>query len=127
MNNQAYELNEIARFNRELIEIEKQSLQDRKENRDHFVEILNNHLDLFFTRIEWLLNGSYGAGSLFAFNQLTKRMNRKAWLFNTIARIEWRTSLKYSCEIWNNLDTDLQLAINAKLDQLIKDHDLDRE
>lgn len=118
-----YEMNELIRFNKECQAIERAPLQSRQQGRTDLKDCLNNNLKHWITYIEFLINGDYGAGSKFAFERLSKRMNRRAWLFNNVAVIEFGTSLKMACEVWNGLDTDLQAAINVELDKILTETD----
>lgn len=122
-----YEITEISRFRKELTETEKSSLADRKAGKADLIEMLTTDLAQWEKRVEFLLDGDYGYGALASYNRCTKRMNRRAWLFNHIAVIEYKTSFKYACDVWHGLDTDLQASINVILDELIKEHDAKRE
>jgi len=120
MNESQYQMNEIIRFNKECQETEKAPLESRKQGKEAFKHTLETDLSHFLDCVNFLVNGDYGAGAKFSFERLTKRMNRRAWLFNTVAVIEYGTSIKYACEVWHSLDTDLQIAINAMLDDVLK-------
>ena len=123
MNKEQYVTNEIRLFHKDLNEIEKLPLHERRENRDSFKQTLEQNVELFIERVSWLLNGSYGQGSFLTFEQMTKRMNRRAWLFVTTAALEWRVPNKFARDVWNKLDTDLQAAINRMLDEVIEEHE----
>lgn len=118
-----YEMNEIRRFIRESQEKEHAPLADRKQGKSDFISCLNKNLQHFFDCCIYLIQGDYGAGAHYAFKQMTKRSNRKAWIFNHVGIIEFGTSMKYACEAWHSLDTDLQAAINARLDIMLEQFD----
>jgi hypothetical protein len=121
--NEQFVMNELRIFHKDIQEVEQLPLHERKSNRDRFKETLEQNVELFIERVEWLLNGSYGQGSYLAFERLTKRMNRRAWLFVTTACLEWHVPNQYARDVWNKLDTDLQAAINRMLDEAIEHHE----
>lgn len=123
---QQYEFSELQRFQREMAAIEKLPLTERKEGKEKLKE-LTNHIDRFEHLSRLLIDGSYGAGAKFAFEMLTKRMNRRAWLFITIGMIECRTSNKYARDVWNELTPEKQAEINKMLDEVIAEHDEDNK
>lgn len=125
MDNAEYQMNELTRFRKQLEETEKGSLQYRKDGIEEYKKCLENDLHHFETLISILISGDYGAGASFAFARCSKRMNRRAWLFNTLAVIEFQTSGKFACQLWHKLDTDLQLAINRILGDAIAEYDAD--
>lgn len=123
MNDSQYQMAELVRFNRENQEKERAPLAIRKQGKEDFLNCLNNNLHHFLDCCSFLVRGDYGAGAQFAFKALTKRSNRRAWIFNNVGVTEFGTSMKYACDTWHELDTDLQAAINVKLDELIAESD----
>lgn len=101
LSNEQYIANEIRRFHLEMVEKEKLPLEDRKLSRKLLTESLNDPKTLphFIQSVSWLINGSYGQGAYYAFRRLTRRMNRRAWLFNTVACLEYSCPFKFSCEV----------------------------
>lgn len=117
--NQAYELREIESFQRQLREVEKLPLQERKENAREFTEVLHNDPRLIAERIGWLLNGSYGRGSYTKALQVANspRMNQGAWLVQTVAALEWSVPGRMTAQAWHTLSVPQR----SRLDILIKE------
>ena len=117
-----YEMTERMRFNRELEVINKKPLLERKEARDKLTDELSTLEGArhFLTCCDFLLNGDYGAGAKFTWDSLTKRMNRRAWIFITVSQIEYGTSNEHAREVWGKLSATTQQLINNELDELIK-------
>lgn len=118
-----YELYELKIFSQEIEKREKEPLQVRKENKQSYLEALNNDLDRIFKLFRCVIEGSYGAGPYLAFRRLSKRTNRRAYIFNYFGCLEYGCTIRDCCKVWHQLDTDLQAAINAELDIIIKDYD----
>lgn len=116
-----YEMNELALANREIDTINKSSLADRKQGKQEMFEMINTNLDLFFQHLAFLVSGDYSHGVLIQLKRASKRTNRRAMVFNMTAVFEYKTSVTYACQVWNSLDTDLQLAINREIDELLTD------
>lgn len=114
-----YERSEATRLYSQLQEIEKASLVDRKEAKREFSRILQHDLEHVYKCLDYLTNGDYGFGALNRIKQMTKRMNRRAGIFILLAAVEFQCPCKMACEVWNNLDTDLQAAINVEIDRLL--------
>lgn len=114
---------EILKFKRETRALKDQPLEDRKENGENFTDYLNNHLGRVIESIEWVIQGNYGQGAyLEALRVLkNKRCNRRAWLFNTVAALEWRVDTLRACKVWNALTPETQEKINNELDKVIEE------
>ena len=116
-----YEATERNAFLKQIREIETSPLN--KEAATEFDNILRTNVDLLIQRIDWLIQGCYGKGSYDATNEVlrNKRMNRHAWLFQTIAAIEFGVKASKARSLWNALDTDTQRHINHLLSLSISD------
>jgi hypothetical protein len=114
---QQYEQAEASRLYKELQAVEQDSLINRKDAKREFSRLLQHDLSHIFKCLEYLCNGDYGFGSIHRIKKMTKRMNRRAGVFILLAAIEYKVPCKMACEVWKNLDTDLQAAINAKIDE----------
>lgn len=101
----AYEQREVTSFQRELREVERLPLSERRENLREFTEVLQRDPELVAERIGWLLNGSYGRGSYTKAMQVANspRMNQGAWLVQTIAALEWQVPQKMTAQAWHTL------------------------
>jgi len=118
-----YETKERIIFNRELEVIESAPLHERREAREALTFYLNEHPAVVTERIGWLLNGSYGAGAAMAAeNILNSRANKRAWLLQTIAILEWHCPRRFAGQVWNKLTADQQDKINAMIDAEIANY-----
>jgi hypothetical protein len=118
-----YDLSEIKRFRAELEEKEKGTAREHKEAREAFKAALNDDLEHFEDMAQCLVDGSFGYGAQAAFNMMSARSNRRGWIFNTLATLEWNATNRDARKVWHELDTDLQAAINTILDEVIKQHE----
>jgi len=116
-----YHNRDLITFSNALARVEKLPLIERRENRDELLSDLVADPHIIAERAQWLLRGHYGYGPQAAFNRLSPRSNRRAWLFNTVAAIEWHVPNKYARDVWNELDRITQAKINESLDYEI-DH-----
>ena len=48
-----------------------------------------------------------------------KRLNRRAWLFNYVAKLEYGLTLQQACKFWVSLDEELKAKVNEYLDYRI--------
>ena len=115
---EAYEAREFHSFMKDMKEVEKLPLGERKANARDFALTLHNDPELVAERVGWLLNGSYGAGSYAQAQQVARspRMNQAAWLVQTVAALEWHVPPKMTIAAWKTLS----MAQRTKLDRLIK-------
>ena len=122
MNAPAYDLNERIRFNKQLTEVERAPLAERKEAAAAWLESLTTSPEWVAEKIGWLLDGSYGYGAYQAARDVIthKRMNRRAWLGQTIAALEWQCPNNYARAAWNKLSSEQQAALNAMIDREIE-------
>lgn len=116
-----YNLDEMHRFRTECLEIERSPFADRKEGRNKLLDHLINERNHFKDSAQLLVEGCYGQGAYLEARNMFKntRMNRRAWLFNSVAYLEYRTGNKMACEVWNSLPPPIQCNINAMLDEII--------
>lgn len=122
-----YVQSELSRFRKERHQIENAPLPELKEGAADLKKFLEEDFQHLLTQAQWIIDGSYGAGCQFAWQKLSKRMNRRAWLFNTYAIHAHRTNQRLASKVWHLLDTDLQAAINAGLDKIINEFDRRQE
>jgi hypothetical protein len=117
--NSDYDFRERAEFNRQIQEVERAPLTERKEGFAEYLDDLKNNPALVAERIGWLLNGSYGKGSYDVARQIinSPRMNQTAALGVIIAALEWRCSNALARKAYNALSSTEQ----AKLNSLIKE------
>ena len=116
------EMRERGRYVADLERVAGLPLVDRQENRETFRRDCETSPALVCERIGWLLNGSYGYGSHAAARQvLGSRMNKRAWLFVTIAALEWQVPNGFARQVWNGLSAEAQRAINSGIDAEMAD------
>ena len=116
-----YEATERASFNKTIATINSAPLD--KEAATEFDNILRNDSDLLIQRIDWLIQGCYGKGSYDVAREviMNKRMNRHAWLFQTIAALEFGVKATKARAIWNALNKDTQMTINYDISLTLSD------
>ena len=115
---QDYERREVESFQRQLREVEKLPLSERKENAQRFAEDLHRDPELIAERVGWLLNGSYGRGAYTKAMQMARspRMNQGAWLVQTTAALEWRVPPRMTAQAWHTLSA----AQRSNLERLVQ-------
>ncbi len=107
MSDHAYETNEAQIFRREMAEIERASLADRKEAAAAFLDAMKTDTDHIAEQIEWIFNGSYGYGAMQAAKRIArnKRGNRNAQLNQMVAALCWRCPAKMAAAMWKKLSS----------------------
>lgn len=113
--NMNFDLNERARFNDQLRDVEAAPLAERQEARAEWADALTTTPETIAERIGWLIDGSYGFGAYQLAQDVirNKRMNRTAWLGLTIAALEWQCPSNFARQAWNKLDKPQQDKITA--------------
>ncbi len=119
-----YEATERNAFNAQIKAVELSPLDvNMKDAAAEFDTICRTDHDLLIQRIQWLIDGCYGKGSYDVAREViqNKRMNRHAWLFQTIAALEFGVKSSKARSIWNALGRDTQDTINYLLSLTISD------
>lgn len=100
-----YEQREIRAAHKQIDEVNKAPLADRKEAAAEFYEAMAERPRLVGERVSWLLDGNYGYGSmLLAKNILShKRMNRVAALTQMVGVFEWQSPEVMTRQVWKRL------------------------
>lgn len=111
----AYEQDERRRFLAQIAAVENTPLSERKEAHREWREALTESPEVVAERIGWLLNGSYGQGSYAATLKVigNPRMNVQAWLFRTIACLEWHCPENFARAAWKSLTDEQKSALAA--------------
>lgn len=119
---QEYEANEARMFHRDLAEIERTPLNERKEAAAEFAEALRERPERVAERVGWLLGGNYGFGSYKAARDVLKRprANRAAWLVQTIASLEWRCPQRAAAKAWTGLTPTQKKALAEHVNREIR-------
>lgn len=117
MNNAEYERIEAARLRKDLQDIERAPLADRREAKEALVYSLKYEREVIIDRLDWLLNGTYGKGAYDAAHAIrqNKRMNRAAAIFQLLAALEWRCSAPMTRAAWLALPAKDGAALNLAL------------
>ena len=121
-----YEQNERALFNnqRNLVGLNFTRDERTENNREMFSHLCDNPA-LVAERIGWLIDGNYGYGAYQAWREIANsRMNKPAWLLQTIAALEWRVNARDLNKLWHKLSTDQQEKINHYIGLAIKAYEL---
>jgi hypothetical protein len=132
MPDREYEMREAQEFQRQLRDVEKAPLADRKEAAKAWGQSLtdhgrDDHPSVVAERIGWLLDGNYGYGAMQAARRIAdnSRMNRVAALSIMIAALEWMCPGKMAVAAWKKLSAPqkakLEKAIKAEIDSYLKD------
>jgi hypothetical protein len=119
-----YEQNERIAFHKKLSEVESASLAVRKAAGKEFAVYLLEYPATVVERISWLLDGNYGFGSHKTACEVVrnKRMNRHAWLVQTIAALEWGCPGRFAREAWTKLPETKKEALATQIAIVIEEH-----
>ena len=116
-------MRELMAFKKQMEEVEKLPLAERKANAvEWYNDLLNDHMTVA-QRVGWLLNGSYGKGSFDSACRVlaSPRMNQVAWCAITIANLEWRCPAKFAIQAWKKLPVEKRYLVNEAIRQEIAD------
>jgi len=118
-----YDRRELANAHKKLVEVHRAPLADRKEAQGKFLEAMREHPEIVGERIGWLLNGSYGYGSMLIAKRVlaSPRMNRSASLTQLVGAFEWLSPEDMSRAAWkklsasekSRLESEVQAAISS--------------
>jgi len=119
----SYEMRELAMFRKQMEEVEKLPLAERKENAVEWFKDLSDNYMMVAERVGWLLNGSYGKGSFDSACRVVNspRMNQVAWCAITIANLEWRCPAKMAIMAWKKLSVEKRYLVNEAIRREIAD------
>jgi hypothetical protein len=117
------EMRELTAFRKQMEEVERLPLAERKENAREWFNDLMNDQKLIAERVGWLLNGSYGKGSFDSACRVlaSPRMNQVAWCAITIANLEWRCPAKMAIASWKKLPVETRYQVNEAIRREIAD------
>ena len=116
-----YEAREAQEFQRQLREADKNP--SRRVDAKYFGEQLAAEPELIAERIGWILNGSYGWGAMKAAERVVAnaRMNRHAWLVQTIAALEWQCPQRSAIAAWKRLTPEEKKALDTAIKRELRD------
>lgn len=100
-----YEQRERKEFSRQVAEAVTGSLGDRKESAESMRQAMAEQPELVAQRVLWMLQGAYGFGAGQAAQEVAAntRMNRAAWMVQTIGAIEWQSQQRRTIAAWKTL------------------------
>ena len=124
-----YETREAMAFQKQLCDVDKQSLADRKAAAEEFHKAMRGNPGLVAERVGWLLNGSYGYGSYKAAErEIKSRGNIFAWLVQTIGALEWMCPTAMTRDRWKKLTkvekATLDAAVEREVQEYARDHEI---
>lgn len=119
-----YEGREIDSFLADLARVEKAPLADRKEGARHFAQAMGHDPELVAERVGWLLDGNYGQGSYIKAREVARspRMNRVAWLTQTVGALEWQSPWAMTRAAWKKLTKAQKDALDHAVMRALKSH-----
>jgi hypothetical protein len=105
---------EIQRYYKQVEEITKAPLNDRREAAKEYFEAMRDIPKTVGERVQWLLEGNYGYGSYVKARQIAalKNMNRVQALGNMVAELEWQCPSRMATEGWKKLTPAQQQTVN---------------
>jgi hypothetical protein len=117
-----YRMREAQLFRKDIQDVEKASLADRKEAAMHWLFDLKNNPLMVAERVLWLFQGAYGKGSYdAACSVLKSRMNQVAWAAITIAALEWKCPARFATMAWKKLNPVEQRKVNGLIKMKIEE------
>jgi len=117
---------ELAMAARDEREINNQSLEERKEAQENFLDVMRNDPEAVAERIGWLLEGNYGEGQMLMARNTTKRMNRPSIFTQLVAVFEWRCPRNMAVAAWKKLSKAKQNRLQSAIEVAIHDFDASR-
>lgn len=122
-----YEQREIAQAHRQMDEVRRAPLADRKEAQHHFFEVMRDTPSLVGERVGWLLDGNYGYGSMVLAKRILEspRMNRVAALTQMIGVFEWQCPDEMTRQAWKRLTVREKAQLADAVQSAIDDAEAD--
>lgn len=118
-----YEGREIRSYLKQVDEITKAPLGDRKEAAAKYGEAMAKMPHVVAERVRWLLAGNYGYGSYLKAREVAadRNMNRVAALTNMAATIEWQCPARMAIDEWKKLTPAQQQTVNTAVAEVLRD------
>jgi hypothetical protein len=123
-----YHDRELRAFANQVTAAERLPRADKAENRAALIECWIQNPAIFAERINWVLNGSYGYGTMVKAIQIAdnKRLNRTAGLSQLTALAEWNVTADNSRKAYLTLTTEQRATLDALVQGEIKHFDANR-
>jgi hypothetical protein len=117
-----YEAREVALVQREMAELERAPLSERKDAAQAFYETMRDDPARVAERIGWIIDGNYGRGHYIMARRIlaSPRMNRAAALTNIAAAAEWRCPQRMVAAAWKKLTSPQKKMLDAAIQVVIK-------
>lgn len=124
-----YEQREAQEHHRQLGEVEKAPLHERKEAAAEFYDAMANRPEIVGERVGWLLDGNYGYGSMKAAERVmaqSARANKKASLTHMVGALEWRCPARMTMAAWKKLSKAQKDALDREVANAMHEWKLNR-
>jgi hypothetical protein len=117
-----HDMRELGEATKEMQEIEKAPLSERKEAQADVLRVMKEDPALFAERLGWLIDGNYGYGQMLKAKQIVSspRMNRPAALSQLVAAFEWKCPPRMAVDAWKKLTKTQQQALDAAIAVVIE-------
>ena len=117
-----YERRELEIAHREMADLEKAPLADRKEACQAFYEAMRDDPARVAERIGWIFDGNYGRGHYIMARRIlaSPRMNRAAALTNIAAAADWQCPQRMVATAWKKLTGPQKAMLDAAIQVVIK-------
>ena len=98
-----------------IAQLRRAPLSDRKEAQAEFLKAMREDPELVAERVSWLLNGSYGYGSMLMAKRVlgSPRMNRSAALTQMIGAFEWMSPEDMVRSAWKKLSASEKAVLET--------------
>ena len=102
---------------------------EKMEAKAEWLDDLQTDPTLIGERIGWMLSGTYSFGSMKAAQEVAvnRRMNRQAWMVQTIGAIEWQVPADVTRRMWNKLTKAQRNALTLAVMQALRNHEEDAD
>ena len=119
-----YEQREIDLAYRQMEEVRRAPLRERKEAQLDFFEAMRDAPDIVAERVDWLLGGNYGYGPMLLAQRIfaSPRMNREAALTQMIGVFEWMTPEDMTRAAWKKLTASEKHMLSQSVRGVIRAH-----
>jgi hypothetical protein len=120
-----YESNEAALYRKQIAEIEKAPLSERKEACADFYKAMKDNPALVAEHIGWLLDGNYGYGAMQVARRVAHaggRTNKSSHLGPMIAALDWQCPARMAVAAWKKLSPSEKATLESAIKAEIKSY-----
>lgn len=106
----------------DIARVEKAPLAERKASAEEFYRDMKQDPALIAERIDWLLEGHFGEEAYRHAREVLgrPRMNREAWLIQTIGTLEWSSPQRFSILAWKKLSPPEKARLHTEIQKVLK-------